>query len=183
MRDDFAGDRRLGIVIAEDGDFDFAGGNGFLDENFHRELAGQVHCRRQFFARVDFAHAHGGAERCGLHEHGITEFQFDSALNCFGAVFPVVAMNGNPGHHGNFRDLKQALGDILVHTDGGTENARSNKRQSGEVEQALNRAVFSEGPVHHGKDDVNALAAAATVQLHKGGVGGIGGHHDALAAL
>src|SRR5260370_12445531 len=79
-------------------------------------------------------------------------------------------MNGNPGHHGNFRDLKQALGDILVHADGGTENARSNKRQSGEVEQALNRAVFSKGAMHHGKDDVDALYAPPPVTLPNAGV-------------
>ena len=47
----------------------------------------------------------------------------------------------------------------------------------------MNRAVFAEGAVHHGKDDVNALATSATVQPYEGGVGGVGGHHDPLAAF
>ncbi len=37
--------------------------------------------------------------------------------------------------------------------------------------------------MHDGEHHVEALAAAAAVQPHKGGVGRIGSHHDALAAL
>ena len=183
VRDDFAGDRRLRIVIAEDGDFDFAGGNGFLDQNLHCELASQVQRRGELLARVDFAHTHRRTERGWLYKYGVTEFQFDGALSCFRASLPIVAIDGNPRHDGDFRDLKQTLGDILVHADGRAEDTGAHEGQSSEIEQALNRSVFAERAVHHGEDDVNSLAPAAPVQLHKGGVSGIGGHHDALAAL
>src|SRR5260370_8473520 len=62
-------------------------------------------------------------------------------------------------------------------------DARADEGETGEVEQALNRSVLAVGSVHHGEDDVNALAAATAVQFYEGRVSGVGGHHDALAAL
>src|SRR5437660_226261 len=115
-------------------------------------------------ARVDLAHAHGRAERGGLHENGITKLQFDGALGSIRIALPIMAMDGDPGDYGDFRDLQEALGDVLVHADRGAENACANKRQAGEIKQALNRAVLAKGAVHHGENDVNALAAAAAVQ-------------------
>ena len=42
VRDDFAGDAGLRIVIAEDGNLDFAGVDGALDENFHGEFGREI---------------------------------------------------------------------------------------------------------------------------------------------
>src|SRR5206468_883945 len=114
---------------------------------------------------------------------GILEFRFDRGLNCLGFTFPVVAVDGDPGYDGNLRNLQQALGDVLVHADGGAEDARANKRQTGKIKQSLNRAVFAEGAVHHGENHVDALAAAAAVQSYERRVGGVGGHHHALATF
>jgi len=58
-----------------------------------------------------------------------------------------------------------------------------NKRQSCQIEQALNRSVFAKGAVHHRENDVDALAAAASVQLYKRRIGGVRGHHHSLATL
>ena len=132
---------------------------------------------------MDFGHADGRAERRGLHENGIFAFRFDRGLNCLPVTFPVVAVDGDPGHDGNLRNLKQTLGDVLVHADGGAEDAGADEGQTGKIKQPLNCAVFTEGAMHHGEDDVDALAASAAVQPYEGGVGGIGGHHHALAAF
>jgi len=58
-------------------------------------------------------------------------------------------MDGDPGHNGNFRDLKQALGYVFVHTDGGAEDSSADEGQAREIEQTLDRAVFAEGAMHH----------------------------------
>ncbi len=65
----------------------------------------------------------------------------------------------------------------------GVEIARADERQSREIEQPLNRAVLAECSVHHGENDVEALASAAAVQFDERGIGGVGGHHHALATL
>src|SRR5258708_4148663 len=181
--DDFAGDRGFPIVIAEDGNFDFARDHAALDENFHREFGGEIQGWREFLARVHFGHADGRAERGGFDEHGIRKFFFNRDLDVPRIAFPFVAVDGDPRYDGDFRDLKQALGDVFIHADGGTEDAGADKRQSCQLEQALDGSVFAKGAVHHGENHVDALAAAAAVQFYEGGVGGVRGHHDALATL
>src|SRR4029077_9652787 len=183
VRDDFAGHRRLRVVVAEHGDFDLAGDHAFLDENFHGEFRGKIQRGCQFLTRVRFSHAHGRAEGGGFYENWVTEFQLDRALNFLRVAFPIVALNGDPRHDGDFRGLEQALGDVFVHGDGRAQYSGADKGQAGEIEEALNRAVFAKGAVHYGEDDIEALAASAAVQFHERGVGGVGGHHDALAAL
>jgi hypothetical protein len=79
--------------------------------------------------------------------------------------------------------LKQALGYVFVHTDGGAEDSSADEGQAREIEQTLDRAVFAEGAMHHWENNVDALAAAAAVQFHEGGIRGVGGHHDPLAAF
>ena len=71
--DDLADDGGFGGVVAEDGDFEFAGfGSGAADALFDDELAveagGEVHGGGELGAVVDLADADGGAEVCGLDE-------------------------------------------------------------------------------------------------------------------
>src|SRR2546430_13991531 len=71
----------------------------------------------------------------------------------------------------------------LFRSDGRAENACTDEGQPGKIEQTLNRAVLAERAVHHRENDVEALAAAAAIQIHERGVGGGRGRHDALATL
>ena len=130
---------------------------------------------------MDFGHADTGAESGGLDENGTGEFFFDLGGDFGQTTLPFVAADGEPGDDGNFCGAEKFFGDVFVHGDGGAENARADEGKAGEIEKALNGAVFAEGAVHDGEDDVDALAAAAAVELDEGGVGGIGGHGDALA--
>ena len=79
-------------------------------------------------------------------------------------AFPIVAMDAEPGNDGNFCRLQQLFRDVFVHGDRGAEDACANKRKAGEVEKALDGAVFAEGAMHDGEDDVDALAAATAVE-------------------
>jgi len=64
--DDFADDRDDGRVVAEDGDFEFAGfcagaADALLDDEFAVEARGEVHRGGEFGAVVNLADAHGRA--------------------------------------------------------------------------------------------------------------------------
>src|SRR5207244_13658014 len=91
----------------------------------------------------------------------IFEFFLDDLLNFFGIALPIGAQHGNPRHDGDFGDLEETLGNILVHANGGAEHAGTDERQAREVQQPLDRAVFTVGAVHDRGDDANALAATA----------------------
>ena len=172
-------------MIAQHRDLDLAPHDAFLDQDFHGELRGQIQGGRQFLTRMNLGHAHRRAKRGGFDEDWIFEFFLDDLLNFFGIALPIGAQHGNPRHDGDFGDLEETLGNILVHANGGAEHAGTDERQAREVQQPLDRAVFTVGAVHDREDDVNALAAtaAAAVERNQRGVGGVGGHHHPLAAL
>ena len=115
--DDFAGDGGLGIVIAEDGDFDFAGVDGALDENFHGEFGGEI----QRGSRVPGASGLWSCRRSSrawrASRKRIGDFFFDLMLDDVFVAFPLVAMDAEPGDYGNFRGLKEFFGDVFVHGD------------------------------------------------------------------
>ena len=79
--------------------------------------------------------------------------------------------------------MQESLGDVFVHANGGTEDARTDEGQPSKIKQALDGSVLAESAVHHGENHVDALAAAAAIELDERGVSGVGGHHDALPAL
>jgi len=181
VRDDFAGDGGLRVAIAEHGDFDFAGVDSELDHDFHGEFGGEMESGRELVVRVNLRHADGGAERGGLDENGIGERFFDFVRGLDGMALPVVAANGQPGHDRNFCGAQKFFGDILVHGDGRAEDARADEGETGEIEKALDGPIFAEGAVHDGEHHVETLAAAAAIEADERGVGGVGGHSDALA--
>jgi hypothetical protein len=106
-------------VVAEDGDFDFAGVDGALDENFHGEFGGEIQRGSQLLAGVDFGHADTRTERCGLYEQRIRELFFNLMNDDVFVAFPIVAVDAEPGNDGNFCGLQQLFGDVFVHGDGG----------------------------------------------------------------
>ena len=59
------------------------------------------------------------------------------------------------------RIAEQPLHDILIHADCGSQDARSDKRQVGHFEQALNRSVFAERTVKDRKHDIDPQTTTA----------------------
>jgi hypothetical protein len=49
---------------------------------------------------------------------------------------------------------EEALGDVLVHADGGAEQAGADVGDVGQLQQPLHRAVFAVGAVQHGEHHV-----------------------------
>ena len=82
---------------------------------------------------------------------------------------------------------EETLHGVLVHAGGGAEDARADVGDVGELEEALDRAVFAEGAVQDGEDDVDAKGGGG-LKLAAGGVGeafgfrlGIGAGEQGLA--
>ena len=96
-------------------------------------------------------------------------------------VFPFVTANGDPRDNRDFGGAEKFFGDVFIHGDGGAEDAGAYEGEAREVEETLDGAVFAEGAVHDGEDDVDALAGAAAVEADESGIGWVGTHCDALA--
>src|SRR5207245_9238544 len=79
---------------------------------------------------------------------------------------PIGALHGNPRHNRNLGNLEKAFGHVLVHADGGTEHASAYKGQASEIEQTLNRAIFTVSAMHHGKDNLEASSTGAESAHH-----------------
>src|SRR5580658_11359280 len=97
-------------------------------------------------------------------------------------------MHRYPGDDGNLRGLQKFFRDVLVHADCGAKNAGADERESGEIEQTLDRSVFAVGSVHHRKNDIEFLrgrtsVAAVATELNQGNVGWVCRHRDRLAAM
>ena len=68
MRNNFAGNGSLRIVIPENADFDLARVDGFLDDNFQREFRREIQRCRQFLGLCNSSHTNRRSERRRLHE-------------------------------------------------------------------------------------------------------------------
>ncbi len=171
--DDFADDGGLGGVVAEDGDFELAGlgagaADALLDDELAVEAGGEIHRGGEFAAVVDFADADGGAEIRGFYEEGVGELLFDALDAALGVGLPLAAEEGDVRRLGQAGGGEELLHCVLVHAGGGAEDAGADVGDVGEFEEALDGAVFAEGAVEDGEDDVEGLGEGA-VLLREGG--------------
>ena len=58
---------------------------------------------------------------------------------------------------------EELLHDVLVHAGGGAEDAGADVGDVGKLEEALDGAVFAEGAVEDGEDDVEGLGEGAVL--------------------
>jgi hypothetical protein len=66
----------------------------------------------------------------------------------------------NSARHGNSGVAQDALGDVLVHANGGAQHTRAHKRHVGQLQQPLDRAVLAISAVEHWKNDVELRQSA-----------------------
>ena len=77
-------------------------------------------------------------------------------------------------HHRQAGLGEEPLHHVLVHARSRAQHARAHVGDAGQLKQSLDRAVLAEGPVQHGKDHVQRLAAQGRVAVHGGDCGGLG---------
>ena len=90
----------------------------------------------------------------GLTKSGIGEGFFDELDAAFGVGAPLGAEEGDVGGLRQAGGGEEALHGVLVHAGGGAEDAGADVGDVGELEEALDGAVFAEGAVEDGEDDV-----------------------------
>jgi len=108
----------------------------------------------------DLADADGAAEVCGLYEEGVGEGFFDEAGGLFGVGAPLAAEDCDVRGLREAGGEEHALHGILVHAGGGAEDAGADIGDVGELEETLDGAVFAEGAVEDGEDDIYAGSRA-----------------------
>ena len=149
--DHFAGNRHLGIVVAEHGDLDFAcvGHRGF-DDDLSIELRGQVDRRGQVGIALRFRDADARTEIGRLDEHGIAKRGRHVLRDAAGAAFHSLAKHDEIVRLRQPSRRKHQLRDRLVHADRRREHACADIGDVRKLEQPLNRAVLAvrahEGP-------------------------------------
>ena len=66
---------------------------------------------------------------------------------------------------------EQPLHHVLVHPGGRTQNTRANVSHIGQLEQALDGAIFPKRPVQDGKDEIDAERVGVGLRGRECGVG------------
>ncbi len=183
--DDFADDGGFGIVVAEDGDFELAGFLGsagaagavdaLLDDEFAVEFGGEGEGGREFLAVVCLGDADGGAEVGGFDEEGVFEVGLDAGDGFAGGGFPLGAEDGDVLDDGEFGCEEEALHGVFVHAGGGSEYAGADVGHVGELKESLDGAVFAEGSVEDGEDDIDGAGGAEGSGVAGEGADGSGG--------
>ena len=140
---------------------------------FDDELAvvsgGFVEGGPELLAVVGLGDADRGAEIGGLDEDGILESFFDLGDGFLRRFLPVGAEEGDVLDDGQAGLGEEALHHVLVHAGGGAEDAGADVGDAGQLKQALDGAVFAEGAVKDGEDDVERSALRAGHGRHQGG--------------
>ena len=135
--------------------FDAGAADALLDDELAVEAGGEVEGGGQFAAVVDFADADRGAQVRGLDEERVVaERLLDEARASFGIGRHSPRSRVTCGRLGQASGGEEALHGVLVHAGGGAEDAGADVGDVGEFEEALDGAVFAEGAVEDGEDDV-----------------------------
>jgi hypothetical protein len=100
----------------------------------------------------------------GFTNTGYFSLLSTSLCTFFGAL-KLAAQHGHVLHDRQSRGAKQRLHDVFIHARGRAEHARAHVGDVGQFEQALNGAVFAEGSVQHGEDDIDVNGAVGGAQI------------------
>ena len=107
---------------------------------------------------MHLADADGAAEVSGLDEDGIGEGLFDEADGAFGVGAPLAAQQRDVRRLWQAGGGEETLHGVLIHGGGGAEDAGADVGDVRELEESLDGAIFAEGAVQDGKDDIERLS-------------------------
>ena len=188
VRNDFAGNRSHRIVVAQDGDFDFAGFDAALDQNLLRELRGG----RSIAAASSRRCAPGSFPRkspsvAGFTKNGKRNFLRISASTLARSVSHASRENARNGTTGSPASRNKRFCISLSMPTAEAEHARADVGKSGQIQQSLHGAVLAKRAVQHRENDVDPTAILRrtchlrTVAKAANAAVGSGWQHHALA--
>ena len=108
--------------------------------------------------------AHGRPEISGLDEHGIGK----ATESRLGKRIDFRLPNGPVIDNGQTCIPQETLHHVLVHPDRRTQHARSNVGHVGQLEQTLDRPVFSKSPMKDGKNNIDNSPGGRLGRKHNG---------------
>ena len=114
---------------------------------------------------MHFADPDRRAQICRLYKHGIFQRGFDLLAHFFGLFLPRAAQHGDVLHDGQAGVAEEALHHALVHAGSRAQHACADIGDVRKLQQALYGAVFAEGAVQNGEDDVHVNRIGRRVQF------------------
>ncbi len=162
-----------GVVVAEHAALDLTRvRHRRLDDDLAIERSREIHRLAQTGWVLGLRNAHARPEVGRLHEHRESQAAFELAGDDVALTLPVA-----PQHDAIVADRQAAgreehLGQRLVHAERGRGDAGADVGHVGELEQALDRAVFAVRSVQHRKDDVEVEARHRRFGRFGRGLGG-----------
>lgn len=154
VRDDLAGERCFGRVVAQDAAFEFAAPDAFFDEDLPVVSERELDCGPRRRAVRDLGDTDARAEIRRLHEERQPELAPDGAEDGARVPPPGGLPDDAKGDDRHARGLEQDLHHGLVHAHCGAEDPRPDEGDVGHLEEPLDGAVLSVRSVEHGEIDV-----------------------------
>src|SRR6185437_331070 len=143
------------MIVPQHGAFEFTAYDSALDDDFAVEFRSRFESGAKFVDVVGFGDADGGAQIRGLHEHREREFFGDGFHGPGGWVSAAIAIENDPIDDGQAFFAADALHHVLVHRNGGREHVAADVGKVGELEETLDRAVFTERAMEDGEYDID----------------------------
>jgi len=138
-------------LIAENTDRDFAPRNILFGEQAVGVFKSGLDRAREVVGGV-----HDGNTDTGALVHGLDDERIWNLEDGFKGV---LGRKGGPWWGGDAVEVKELLGEDLVHREGTGEDAGAGVGDAGDVQQSLNGAILAEGSVESNEDEVNGVAA------------------------
>src|SRR5437660_4325372 len=145
------------LVVAEDADLDFAPDGRALDQDLPVVPRGLVDRRGEIVDLPHLADTHARAEVRRLDEARDADALRDSPGDAGTISAPLVTHDDLVLDHRQAMSLKDGLHRDLVHPDRRGQHAGAHVREVGQLEEPLDRAVFTIRTVQHDHNDVQAL--------------------------
>ncbi len=169
-RHDLSGYRGARRLVAEHAALELASLDRGLDDDLAVVTRGELQRRAELAAVVRLGHPDARAEVAGLDEHGVVEAPFDGC-HALRAGATVIAKD-EVLRLGQTGGREHRLHELLVHADGAGDDAGPRVRETGALEEALDRPVLAERAVQDRKGDVQCEELTADTKAGTGRVDG-----------
>ena len=142
-------------VGADDGTLDLMTVHEGFKDDLAVVLQSQPDGVLQLGAVVCLGDADAGTGVGGLDEDGPAQLRDGTVADAFEVGFDLPAVGSQPPGVGDAGGVEQSVGHRLIHADGAGQNAAAHVGDTGQLQQALHRAVLAPQAVQGRDDDIH----------------------------